>query len=190
MIKKLKIESYYKIFSRLSKRDKTILYVVSFFIIIILFERIFIHPIYSRFRSLNKEIKEKESSIAKGLRILAQKDKIQNEINKYSSYVNSYRSEEEAITSLLKEIENLANKGSLYIVDMKPQGVKEDKEKTKKYVVTLTCEGQMEQVMDFMYNVENSQILLVIEKYQINPKTKESSIAQCVMTISRTAISQ
>jgi Tfp pilus assembly protein PilO len=71
---------------------------------------------------------------------------------------------------------------------MKPSGLKEEKDNTKKYLVSLSCEGQMEQIMDFMYNVENSRKFLTIEKYQISPKTKESSVINCTMTISKIVI--
>nr|MBP7217054.1 hypothetical protein [Candidatus Omnitrophota bacterium] len=95
---------------------------------------------------------------------------------------------EEVLTVFLKEIEELANRSSLYVVDMKPQGVKEEKDGTRRYFITLNCEGQMEQIMDFMYNVENSKSLFTIEKYQVGPKSRESSIAQSSLTISKIAI--
>ena len=46
----------------------------------------------------------------------------------------------------------------------------------------------MEQLVDFMYNIENSDKLLMIEKYQISPKSKESSVAKCAMSISKIVI--
>ena len=114
--------------------------------------------------------------------------RIEAEAKKYASFASKVEAEEEAMTAFLKEIEELANKSSLYVVDMKPQGVKEDKNKSIKYMITLSCEGQMEQVMNFMYNVENSSSLLTVERYQLGPKTRESSIAQSSMSISKIAV--
>jgi 23S rRNA A2030 N6-methylase RlmJ len=135
-------------------------------------------------KSLDKEIREKELNIKKGLRILAQKDKVTSEIAKYASILSSLKSEQEDVTPILKEIEILANKTSVYLVDMKPAGLKSSGT-SKKYLINLECEAQMEQLTEFMYNIENSNKLLSIEKYQISPKSKESSVATCSMTIAK-----
>ena len=135
-------------------------------------------------KSLNEEIQEKQSSIRKNLHILAQKDRISSEITKYTTFLSSTESDEEEMTSLLKEIEGLANKSSVYLVDMKPAGLK-SAGSSKKYLISLNCEAQMEQLTDFMYNIENSNKLLTIEKYQIAPKSKESSVVRCSMSIAK-----
>jgi Tfp pilus assembly protein PilO len=184
----LKFQAVYKFLSKLSKREKAVLYAAAFFVLVSLLDRMIIFPIYAKIKSVNNEIRDKETAITTNLHMLSQKDRISSESRKYETYLRQVQTEEEGVTSLLKEIENLANKSSLYIVDMKPGGLKVDKDKIKKYLVNLNCEGEMEQIMDFMYNVENSKDLLTIEKYQISPKSKESSVAQCIITISMMVI--
>lgn len=188
MMKKLKLQVLQKFLSRLSKREKNIVYFSALLLLLLILDRIIIYPIYSKIKSLNNEIKAKELSISKNLRIVTQKQRILHETIQYASFLSNPESEEEGMTSLLKVIANIANKNSLYIIDMKPAGLKEDKNNIKRYLVNLSCEGQMEQIMDFMYNLENSNELLAVEKYQLNPKSKESSIAQCSMTISKIVI--
>jgi hypothetical protein len=70
---------------------------------------------------------------------------------------------------------------------MKPGAIKTMGE-LKKYQVNLNCEAQMEQVVNFMYYIENSSKLLTIEKYQMNPKSKESSVVICNLSISKGVI--
>jgi len=183
----IKIKELYRILTRLSKREQFILYVAIFFIALTLLDRLIIEPIFSKMQELDKEIKEKESAIRRNAHILAQKERIASEVAKFSSFLGISKSEEEETTSFLKEIENLANKSSVYLVDMKPAGLK-DMGSSKKYLVNLNCEAQMEQITDFMYNIENSNRLLTIEKYQISPKSKESSVAKCSMSISKIVI--
>ncbi|MCM8757859.1 MAG: type 4a pilus biogenesis protein PilO [Candidatus Omnitrophica bacterium] len=91
---------------------------------------------------------------------------------------------EDDTTSILKELERLANKSGVYIVDIKPAGLRQEGN-FKKYVINLSCEVQMEQLVEFMYNIESSHKLLTIERYQISPKSKETSIASCTMTITK-----
>jgi len=183
----IKLKSLQQIFTRLSKREQFILYAAVFFISMALLDRAIVEPIFSRMQSIDKEIQEKESAIRRSVHVLAQKDRISSEITKYSSFLSTAKTEEEEMTSLLKEIENLANKSSIYLIDMKPAAIK-DLGSSKKYLINLNCEAQMEQITDFMYNIENSSKLFTIDKYQISPKSKETSVAKCSISISKIVI--
>jgi len=182
-----KIQALYTFISRLSKREKIILYGAAFVLSLTMIDRLIINPISSKVKLLNSQIQEKETGIKRDLRILAQKDRILAEKAKYSTFVESLDTEEEEITSILKEIENLAGKSSVYLVDMKPAAIK-GAGTSKKYSVNLNCEAQMEQLVDFIYNIESSGKLFVVAKCQITPKSKESSVAKCTMSITKIVI--
>ncbi|MDD5194416.1 MAG: type 4a pilus biogenesis protein PilO [Candidatus Omnitrophica bacterium] len=184
---KIKLQSLYTSLAHLSKREKLVLYVAVAIIFVTLLDRLIIGPITLRIKLLNKEIEDTQRTIETNSHILAQKDRILAESAKYASFLNSNKSEDEEVTALLKEIEAIANKASVYLVDMKPAPAKEEGA-TKKYIVTVTCEGQMDQIIDFIYNIESSSKLLVIEKYEISPKSQESSVAVAGMTVSKTII--
>ena len=179
----INIQPILKILSNMSKREKIILYCALTFISFTLADRLIISPIVHKVQILNKEIKEAESDIKKDLRILAHKDRILADSKKYSKLLSSLISGDEEMTLILKEVENLANKSGIYLVDMKPGG--QSDETSNKYIVNLNCEAEMEQLMEFMYIVEDSEKLLTIEKYQISPKSADSSAARCKMMISK-----
>ncbi|MCX5702233.1 MAG: type 4a pilus biogenesis protein PilO [Candidatus Omnitrophica bacterium] len=181
------MQSLPTIITRLNKKQKRIFYIAVLLVSLLLLERLIIYPIYYKIKTFNKEIQEAESEIKKNLHIISQKDKISQEKDKYYSFLSKSTSEEEEITSILKEIEELANKASIYVEDMKPAGTKVI-DSNKKYMITLNCEAQMEQLIDFMYNIENSSKLFSIEKYEINPKARDSSVAKCSMSISKISI--
>lgn len=183
----LKIQALYTVLARLSRREKTVLYAAVTFVSLTMLDRLIISPVFAKMRSLTREIQEKEAGIKKNLHILAQKDRILAESAHYSSFLSSVESYEDQMTALLKEIEGYANKTSVYLIDMKPADIK-DTGSSKKYLINLNCEAQMEQLTGFMYNIENSSELLTIEKYQLSPKAKESSVAKCSMTISKIII--
>lgn len=169
--------------NRLSKKERAIFYIAAGIVSLLILDRAIVSPVFSKIRSLNKEVEDKKATIKKNLRILAQKDRILTEGNKYNSYLGDSKiSDDEQITLVLKELESLASKSSVYLVDMKPNGIKESGS-SKKILVNLNCEAQMEQLIDFMYNMENSDNLLSIEKYQITPKAKESSVAKCSIAV-------
>jgi len=182
MFKKL-----YAIFARLSKRERMILGGSMIFISLAAVDRLILGPIILKTKSLHQEIQGQKDTIRKSLHILAQKDRITKEITHYNSYVTSVRSEEEEAVFLLQDLEEMANKSSVYVIDIKTAGLK-TADIFKKFLVRLNIEAQMEQLMDFFYSIENSKKLLKIEKYDLKPKTEGSSILRCSMTISKAVL--
>lgn len=168
---------------RLSKREKMVFYATVIFISLAFLDRAVIGPIVSRIRLLDEKIRAEEDLIRKNARIVAEKDKVEASIKSLNSYSRKAQSQEEEVAYLLGEVEKLARKTSLYIVDMKPLGMQEDNV-SRKYTVDLNCEAQMEQIVNFMYEVENSPMLFIVETFNISPKSKDSSIAKVNMRIS------
>ncbi|MCM8787282.1 MAG: hypothetical protein NC935_04425 [Candidatus Omnitrophica bacterium] len=181
MIKKIKI---FDIIKNLSKRERTFLYIAVVIVGFSIADRLIVGPVFSKIFALNDEIKKTELSIKNNLRILAQKDKILAESSKYNLFLTSSKTDEEEIALFLKETENIANKASIYLVDLKPTTSSQEGLMTK-YFVNLNCEGQMEQILDFMYQIENSNSLMAIERYQISQKAKGSSVANANFVISK-----
>ncbi|MCM8800047.1 MAG: type 4a pilus biogenesis protein PilO [Candidatus Omnitrophica bacterium] len=180
----IRIKGLYEFLNNLSPREKKIFYIALFILGSVFIDRLVISPIIYRMQTLTKEIEEKESSIRRYLQIISQKDRVKQQINKLSIFFENLKPSEDDTTSILKELERLANKSGVYIVDIKPAGLRQEGN-FKKYVINLSCEVQMEQLVEFMYNIESSHKLLTIERYQISPKSKETSIASCTMTITK-----
>jgi len=179
-----KLKAFYNFIGQLSSRERKIFYITLFVLLIFFLDRMVISPITARLDTLNKEISEKQSAINRYLLIIAQKDKIKQQINKLSVFLESLKSSSDEVTSILKEIERLANKSAVYLVDMKPAGLRQEGP-FKKYIVNLNCEAQMEQLVEFMYSIESSHRLLTIEKYEITPKSKETGVAVCTLTVAK-----
>ncbi|MFH1867406.1 MAG: type 4a pilus biogenesis protein PilO [Candidatus Omnitrophota bacterium] len=175
---------FYNFLSRLSKREKSVLYISTIFISLALIDRLIVSPIYAKVTSLGKDIKEKEASIKRNIHMLAQKERIEAERTKYSSYIQLLESSDDDVTSLLKEVERLANEASVYLIDIKPAGLKKE-EGYSKLLVKLNCEAPMADIAGFMHSIESSDSLLTVESYKIGPKGKGSDAARCSMSISR-----
>ena len=182
----LNLQAIGKKIAGLSPRERLIFNLSIAFIFFMFLDRLVISPISSQIDALNKETQQEEATIKKNLRLLAQKDKIIAQSSKFESYLNSSLSQEEEVTAMLKELEDLATKNSVYLIDLKPGDIKQFGT-TKKYMINLSLEAQMDQLAVFMYGVESSDRLFTIEKYQIEPKSRESSVARCSMIISRVA---
>jgi Tfp pilus assembly protein PilO len=183
----LSIKRIQAFLSNMTKKDKVILYAAIIMVLLAIMDRAFINPVLLKINGLNEQIIEMESAVRKSAHIMSQKDRILQESAKYKSFLDNIGTDDEEGTSLLKEIGDIANKSEVYLEDMRPSGIK-DMETYRKFMVTLSCEGQMEQIADFILNVESSKNLLTIERYQISPKAKGSSIAKCNISISKTVV--
>lgn len=183
-----KIQDLQKFISKLSRKEKAFLYATGFIVLIMLSDRLLISPIFFKLKSLNEQIKEKEASIMNDIKILSQKDRIKAASESYGSFsAERPLSEDEEINAFLKEIEGITSKTSVYLVDIKPGNSKRSGN-YRKYLINLNCEAQMEQIMNFMHSVEDSTALLSVEKYQISPKSKDSSLLRCSIAISKTFV--
>jgi len=174
-------------FSKLSKRERLIFYSACFFIFLFLLDRLVVGPSFSKMKSQEEEIEEKKTIIKKDLYILSIKDRILEESKKYEPFFSKTKNLDAEVTSILKEIENLANKSSVYLVYIRPGEVVEEGP-FKNILINLSCEAEMTQIINFLYSIENSSKLLTVERYVISPKTEASSLAQCRMTVSKIVI--
>lgn len=175
--------------ARLSKREKIIFYSTAVVIGLVLLDYLVVSPVLTKMNDLDGEIKDKEIAIRNSLTILLHEKQINRERSKYLSSLNQPGSEEEEVTSFLKEVENIAKESSVYLVDIKPAG-KPEKTAQKQYFLELSFEGQMEQVLSFFYNIKTSNQLIKIERYQIAPKTEGSDIIAGSLSISKLIISK
>ena len=134
--------------------------------------------------SLDKRIQDTQTNIQRSIRLLGQKDQILKEAEHYAPYTESSKSEEEETLALLKHVQELANQASVNLLYSKPAGGGNDINERNVYRVNLECEGQMDQLISFFYAVENSKLLLRVEKYSLQATTKGSSVIKCSAVIS------
>jgi len=174
-------------YKKLSKREKTIFYGTMAALLFLFIDRLVIEPIHDKVSSIDRQIKDEETAIRKSLHVLIQKNRIAGDNRDFMAYSVEGKNPEEEMTSLLKEIESLADKASVSLIYVKPANVEKDRDVTK-HMATLECESQMEQIAGFFHSIESSTKLLKIEKFEIQPKNRESSIARCSLTISKTVV--
>ncbi len=186
-MKLLNLKFIHTFLSRLSKREKIVFYCTVITVILTIADRLLLSPVFQNLEMLDSQIREKEADIKRMSFILARKDMIVAESAKYVNYLSKAKNVEEEPTVILKEIETIVDNSSMYLIDLKPIGYR-DVGQIKKYMVSIACEGQMENVFTFMYNIESSPQLLRIERCEMIPKSKESSIASCNLMISKIII--
>ncbi len=154
---------------------------------VVLVDRLVLGPIGGKLASLSAAIGEEEAAIRQSLHVLVQKNRILAEGKEFAGYSVEAKNPEEEMTTLLRELESTAEQSSVSLIYVKPASTKEEKG-TRKYLASLECEAQMEQVAGFFHAIESSPRLLKIERFQIVPKSRDSSIARCSLTVSKTVV--
>ncbi len=105
----------------------------------------------------------------------------------YKAFSVAETTPEEDTSSLLKEVETLASKSSVYLADMKPQDAKSESG-FRKYRVNVNCEATIDKLLEFMYNIESSRKVLKIEKFGISMKSRQDPVLKCSLTIAKVVL--
>ena len=185
-------------FSRLSDRERIILYITIFIISIVFLDQMILSPIMTKMSQLSKNIDFQEETIKRNLTILARKYKIVEEQNKYSPYLVARRkSDEEEDRSFSLELQALA-KDTVDLIDIRSSGIHKIGLLSRQYVIDLNFEAEMKYIFQFLYKIENSDKLYSVEKYNIRPKLDMSieeedeeerpNVLTCSMSISKVII--
>lgn len=181
-----KLTSFY---TKLSKREKVIFYVALFAAIATASDQLLIKNIAKEFSVLDIKIKDKELLIKQSLYVLEKKERILSEGKEYQAYSVGSKEPDQEKNDMIQEIQAMGKKTDVNISYTKPSSKEESVGQGKKYFATLECEAEMAGLASFFHSIESSSKLLKVEKFDIEPKSKESSIARCSMTISKTVLS-
>ena len=176
-------------YARLSKREKLILFGTVVMLGVFVTDKVIIGPSYRKMTALDADIQAQEAAIKKSVYVQVQEERILAEGKEFMSYSVESQNPEQEMVGLLKEIESTADSAGVSLLYVKP-AKEEGDGSVKKYFANLECEAEMEQVATFFHGIESSTKLLKVEKYEIQPKNKESSIARCTITISKTVLSR
>ena len=128
-----------------------------------------------------------EKHLAEYMRYINQKGIVTSEYQKYEKFVKKSGSDEEEQTKILGEIEELARKTSVSIANMKPLTPRAT-DFYKTYEVSLEVEGDMESMVNFIYQISQSGQLLRAEKVSLNLKEKDSKMVKGALSVTKVVI--
>jgi len=169
-----------KFFSKFSKKQQTIIILV---VLAASVDALFIRPSWDRLSSVDREIESQENTAVRDLRLLSYKDRILSESNIYDNYFTAEVPEEDVInTQFFTLIESMANKANINLVKSNPADVKKDKN-TLRYFANLDCNGSLNDIVSFMYDINSNKELLMITKFDLSPRRDDPERANATMTV-------
>lgn len=141
-------------------------------------------PFHARLLALGREVALAEAKLGKGIGLIAYKEAITKEYERYASYFSLRNlSDEESVANFLKEIEKVSRASGLVVLDMKPQKETKADKFSKQYIINLKAEGNMEELIAFLYALHTSPLLFGVEKMTLAPKAEESPDLGIVLAI-------
>lgn len=162
--------SFQDFFTKLSDKEKKIFYVAVAVVLMMILDRIFLGPVFSRMKFLDEQIRQQQNIIQRDLRLLSYKDRIlkdNKELKKY--YGSESRTVEEIIADFLKKLEMMASQSQVNLIKVSPSDSKQKKGYIE-YYANLECEGFLENIVNFMHAIDTSEDLLKIIKVSMSLK--------------------
>ena len=168
----------------MSPREKAGIAIAAVVVLVVFVDRFIVNPMAVRMHRINAEIKAGENALRLDTGLAGQKGAVSAEYGKYSAYVRKSGSDEEEQTKMFGEIEELERKSGVSPLNMKaiaPRAV----DFYRKYEVELEVEGEMEQIVNFLYLLNNSPQLLRAEKVTLNPRDRDSAAVRAKMNVTK-----
>jgi len=175
------------IINRLSKREKIFLLITIIVVSSVFGYALILEPLARNWSRLNRQVVQRSRRLNQNLLILKKERKIKNEFAKYAEYAKSLGTDEEIIAYLLKTIEQKASLTSTYITNIRPRDVK-DKGFYREFIFELISESGLDDLMKFIYELQNSSELLTVKRLTLTLKSSERQVLRGVIEISKISV--
>ncbi|MFH1413932.1 MAG: type 4a pilus biogenesis protein PilO [Candidatus Omnitrophota bacterium] len=162
---------------KLNKRELILAVVVGTLLVIMTFKLLMFDPIRDKLISSSRKAHDSQLEIRKYIGLMQRKDEILKAKSQIERYLSLKGTEEDIVTIILTKVEAIASKSKLSISNMSPEQSTEEAG-YKVYMLKLRAEGDMKKIFDFIYNLENADILFKIDRVALSAKDDTSSQIQ------------
>jgi hypothetical protein len=177
-----------KFISKLSSKEKILLYITVGIVFVALFERLFLGPVFANLNQIDEQIKEKRVDIIRNLRIVSYEDQILERYNAFEDYfVDEMKSDSDINAQFLRAIETLATNSNVKLVKSNASE-SEKKDKFSEYYANLDCTGRLRDIITFIHEINSSDSLLKVVKLDMTPKRGDTDEMTASMTIAKMLI--
>ncbi|UCD14900.1 MAG: hypothetical protein JSV34_04025 [Candidatus Omnitrophota bacterium] len=168
----------------LTKGQKIIIYVIIGIVIVFFVERFFISGLRSRLTSLNRKVRLAESELRKAMAIQKTKDKIVEDYQRTKPYLEmKAEGDKQIVAQLLKEIESIIRISGGTVVSLNPG---ERISEANVYSADFRLEVTFSQLLKFLNAIEESKLLIKLDKISITSKDEKAALLRVDGTVSIT----
>ncbi len=172
---------------KLSKREATIFVVCITTFIAYVMVQFVIKPLIEKTGSLDQQITLSERKFKKNLKVIAKEGAVDQELKQYLSIYDQKFSDEQEVSTMIKEIESVAKRMDINISKMTPKRTMK-KDFYKRFPVSLTLDGQWLSVLNFMHLLQDEPYYFDIDEIQIEQGRGQSKTRRGQLSLSRLRI--
>lgn len=168
---------------KLNSKEKILLIAIGLLLALFVIKSLVLGPIYEKIGIYADEIEQSKMAIRKYMVLEHNRPEIikaQKQIEGYSSLRGS---DEDKSAMIMSKIEAEARKSKLQILDMNFAGSSKVKGGVSLYRINLRSESQLKNVLDFISGIEETNILLYVEKIALSAKDETGSVLKMDATI-------
>ena len=169
---------------QLNQREKNTA-IVTFLAVLIYGGYTFVYqPLKSELESMDQQISIQQEKKENNLVKIKEGQGLEE---KYKSYIEEYKqsgTNEQVMSSLISEIENVAGQLNLHISDLKPQRVAKE-EYWNNFSISVTLESSLSDAMHFLYILQDNKHLFRVEELRLEQARREEKQMRTSLVVSR-----
>jgi len=168
---------------KLNTTEKILATAIGILLIIFAIKNFILGPIYEKISVYSDETEQSKMEIRKYLALEHNRAEILKAQKQIEGYASLKGTDEEKSAIIMSKIEAEARKSKVQILDMNFAGASKAKGGVGLYRVTMRCEGDFRNILNFISGIESADILLHVEKIALATKDETSSTLKMDSTI-------
>lgn len=172
----------------ISKRSQKLFIVCLILGSVYLFNWIVIEPIKNQLISLGEDIETQQNALDKNRTLIERAQRLEDLYNQYLEMFKQSKTNDEVMSFLLSEIEQVAGQLNLPISDLKPKRVKTE-EFYNRFSVSLTIDSGFEDILHFLHMLQNKPHLFDVEELRIDKGARrQTDVVKTSLVLSKVYI--
>lgn len=168
----------------LSKRERALFIVAAACIVLAIVYRVVMIPVRDHSREMDTRIQSLSRELAILQRMASERGEVAAEYRRMATMLPPGASEREEISSMLAQLEQIASRHAVSLLDVKPRKTKEE-EWAKTYSVELEIEGDARQLVKFLHELNTVPGAIRVDDLQIRRKDKSQEILRVSLLASK-----
>lgn len=174
-------------FSAMSSREKIMISIGIGVLLIVFADRFVVAPWWSYISKIRSETAKLDRLVVQQNQVIDRKDKVMEDVEAFKDMFREGKSPEIEMASFLREIEMLGRKSNVSLQEIRPlPSLSADL--YQEYGLEVNYECNLKEFTNFVYLIETSPSLFVIERASLQIKEEGSDVLEGSLRIRRMAL--
>ena len=170
-----------------SQREMSIFIImVSTVLMFTIYKAVYI-PLFEKRQDIRTRIQQAEDRLNQNRKMMRKASVFDRKYADILQALKQQDKDEKIMSSIFSEIETVASGMQMRIADMKPRKVR-SVDLYNQFSVSLTLDGPMANIMQFLYSLENAPHLFYVEEMSLSKMSANRSELRCQLVLSRVLI--